>query len=72
MTKINFAVLHAAVLGLSLSTMAPASAVQIRKVNRAEGDPAAVTPVRSGPQLPADTTGPRLFDKKHDGGAPSQ
>lgn len=67
MTKTNFAVLGAAAFALSLAAAAPASAGQIKKVNRAEGEPATTAPAQPGGERPTDSTGTKFFDKLHDG-----
>lgn len=73
MSKTNFAVLSAAAFALSVGAAAPASAIQIKKVNRAEGDPAAVAArAQSGGQRPTDASGTRFFDKTHDGATVAQ
>lgn len=50
---------------------APASAVAIKHTNRAEGDPDAAMAPRTASHAapPADTSGPRYFDKLHQDGA---
>lgn len=48
----------------------PASAVSIKHTNRVEGDPDAAAAPRSASRTapPADTSGPRYFDKAHENG----
>lgn len=61
------ATLAAAVLAIAAG---PASAVSISHTNRVAGDPDADRAPRSGAHTtpPADSSGPRYFDKAHESG----
>lgn len=68
MTSSRSALIGGLTLAISLAAALPVCAVEIRHTNRAEGDPVSrAAPARSDALRPTDTTGPRQFDKRHDG-----